>query len=109
MPLLVLLFVLTNYSDIQIKKTKVLRCKTDKTKCIIRCPKCEIKCRCHSKLYKSPENLWRHLYQVHIIDKNDYPSVELVIQVLEKISNCLKNKIPLTSISLAVKSKMIVK
>ena len=92
----------------QYYNTKVLLCRTDKSRCIISCPKC-YENTSHSKLFKSPENLWRHLWQAHTLDKNEYPSIEEVIYVLEEISIALQNNISLTTIPGAVKWKMIIK
>ncbi len=88
----------------QVQKPKVKSCRTDKTKCSTHCPKCK-----HSKLFNSTENIWRHLWQVHQLDKYEYPSIEEVIEVLEEISIALENNIPLTTIQRAVKWGMIVK
>ena len=91
----------------QIKKPNVLRCRTDKTRCRVKCPKC-LKSTGFSKLFISPENLWRHLYQSHSFDKNYEPSISHVIEVLEKISIALKEKKSL-EIAESIEIGMIVK
>ena len=93
----------------QVKKTKVLRCRRDTTECRIRCPKCERNQKSHSKLFKNPQNLWRHLWQSHSTDKNDYPSNDLTVQVLEEITTALHNDDPLDTIPQAVSWSMIIK
>ena len=70
---------------LQVKKTK-FQCRTDKNPCCIRCPKCELTQKSHSKLFKTPESLWRHLWQSHSLDQNLYPSIDETIKILEKIS-----------------------
>ena len=92
----------------QIEKPKVLRCRTDKTRCRLRCPKC-LKNTSFSKLFKSPENIWRHLYQVHRIDENEFPTTKNTIQILEKISFALQQKIPIEDINEAKELKMVIK
>ena len=92
--------------NIQLDKARVLRCRTDKTKFRTVCPKC--KKNGHSKLFNSPENLWRHLYQSHSFDKNYEPSISHVIEVLEKISIALKEKKSL-EIAESIEIGMIVK
>lgn len=91
-----------------VKKSKVLRCRTDKTKCRTPCPKCIVSTG-HSKLFKSTENLWRHLWQNHALDKNEYPTNVEVVDVLEEISIALHNDVPLTTILRAVKLGMIIR
>ncbi len=92
----------------QVKKTN-LQCRTDKNPCTIRCPKCEINQRSHSKLFKTPESLWRHLWQSHTLDKNEHPSTEETIQILEKISAFLRVGASLSQFSEAKKLGMIVR
>lgn len=92
----------------RVKKANYLQCRTDKTPCRIPCPKC--KCNTgFSKLFKSTENVWRHLFQIHRLDKNDYPSIEYVIFVLEKISIALEKGIKIETIPEVVKLEMIIK
>jgi len=89
----------------------VLLCRTDKTPCLIRCPKCEITkkgCK-HTKAFKKPESVWRHFFQSHSIDANESPNLELCIQALESVSHALKNKTNLNKLELPKKLGMIVK
>ena len=53
-------------------------CKTDKTSCLLHCPKCEYNKRAckHTKAFKKPESVWRHFFQTHILDVNEYPNIE---------------------------------
>ena len=90
-----------------VKKANHHRCRTDKTNCTILCPKCKTLTG-HSAWFRSPENLWRHLFQVHNYEKNEYPSIPLVIDVLDEISIALKNDIPLDTIALTVKWNMLI-
>lgn len=92
-------------SQLVIKKGNISR--TDTTPCLTRCPKC-IQNKGRSKLFRNPQNLWRHLWQTHSYDRNDYPTNELVIHVLDQIAVALHLRISLTSIHDAVKLKMVV-
>ena len=91
----------------QIKKRERHICRTDKTPCKLRCPKC-IRAKYRSKIFKSPGNLWHHLYQVHNSDRSKYPSISLVVEVLDEISLALKNNESLSTVTRAVKWKMYV-
>lgn len=91
-----------------VKKAKHLKCRTDKTSCLLPCPKCK-KSKGHTKLFRSTENVWRHLYQLHQLDKMNYPSTEYVISVLEKISIALEQGIKIETIPEVVKLRMVVK
>lgn len=91
----------------KVKLTKI--CTTDTTPCTIRCPKCELYNKSHAKILRNPQNLWRHLWQTHSFDRNDYPSNDLVIKVLEEITSALHNGISIEKVVLARKWNMIVK
>lgn len=92
----------------QVKKSNHLQCRTDKTPCRIPCPKCKYDTG-FSKLFKSTENVWRHLHQIHRLDKNEFPSTNYVIQVLEKISLAIENGNRLEDIPDVVRLGMIIK
>jgi len=93
----------------QIKKGKDHRCRTDKTPCRIKCPKCYLSNKRLCGSFKTPENLWRHLFQIHNFDKDSYPSISQVIEILDEISFALENKISLETVSIAVKWEMLIK
>lgn len=95
------------FKEKQLEKANHLRCRTDKTKFKTICPKC--KKTGHSKLFNSPENLCRHLDQSHSFDRNDYPTINYVIEVLEKISLALKEKRSPKKVAEAVELGMIIK
>ncbi|WP_156800715.1 hypothetical protein [Candidatus Nitrosopumilus sediminis] len=92
----------------RVKKANYRRCRTDKTPFTSRCPKCYLSNNHRSRTFKTPENLWRHLHQIHDFDRNEYPSIPLVIDVLDEISSALSQSIPLDTITLAVKWRMII-
>lgn len=91
------------------KKGNYHRCRVDKSSCRIKCPKCYLSNKRLCGSFKTPENLWRHIFQIHNIDRDIYPSISQVIEVLDDISYALDNKIPLENISLAVKWEMLIK
>lgn len=89
--------------------TILLLCRTDKTSCLIRCPKCEIEKACrHTRAFKCPESVWNHLTQKHANEANLFPSKELSIQLLEEISQSLKDGTDLNELEQQNKLGMIV-
>lgn len=85
-------------------------CRTDKTSCLIHCPKCEFNKRAckHTRAFKKPETVWRHIFQIHILDANEFPNNELSIKALEEVSQALKNKTDLDKLELPKKLGMII-
>lgn len=75
---------------------------------MILCPKCKHSTG-FSKIFRSTENVWRHLHQIHRLDKNEFPSTDYVIQVLEKISIYLENQTTIETIPEVVKLRMVIK
>ncbi len=93
-----------------VARRSCLLCRTDKTLCRLHCPKCEIEKTCRAtRAFKKPESVWNHLTQKHASESNLFPSKELSIQLLEEISQSLKNGTDLDQLQQQNKLGMIVK
>lgn len=85
-------------------------CRSDTTPCNIICPKCMLYNKSHSKIFRNPQNLWRHLWQSHSsFGRNEYPSNDLVIKVLDEITVALHEGIAIERVTLAKHWNMAVK
>ena len=79
-------------NNTNVTRRPFLLCRTDKTSFLGRCPKCEIEKTCrHTRAFKTPSSVWNHLTQKHANESNLFPSKELSIQLLEGISQALKD------------------
>ena len=62
----------------------------NKTETLVRCPKCHLIKNRKSRIFKSPQSLWKHIWQVHQSDKTQIPSTDDTVMLLEVYCVMLK-------------------
>jgi len=95
----------------QIKKTNDSMSRKDTTLIPLRCIGCEKNKHNgrHSKIHKNPQAVWWHTWQCRNFNLITYPTRNLQISILEKISLGLKTGQPADSILEARNLGMLVK